>query len=130
MSVMNNRNVSRNSVGFAIFVLVLIVKHRKIRLITALSYIVVFDCLENSTARFMGMGAVGETTLLGEFENFLEVAGQFLTFHIKSAKAFDTWGVDQEPLPTSPKGRSAPSPWGRDGERLIISEKVVVCMPV
>ena len=106
MSVMNNRNVSRSSVGFAIFVLVLIVEHRKIRLITALGYIVVFDCLENCATRLVGMGAVGKTALLGELENFLKVAGQFFTLHIEGAKAFDTWGVDQEPLPTSPKGRS------------------------
>ena len=85
-------------IGFAIFVFVLVVKHGEVRLVAALGDIVVFDGFEYSTSGFMGMSAVGETTLLRELENLLEIARQLFTFHIEGAKTLDAWGVDE---PTS-----------------------------
>ena len=55
----------------------------------------VFDCLENSATRLVGMGAVGEAALLGEFEDFLEVAGEFFAFHVEGTKALDARGIDE-----------------------------------
>ena len=34
----------------------------------------------------MGVGAIGETALLGKLKNLLEIAGQFLFLHIKRAE--------------------------------------------
>ena len=88
--------ISRSLIGLAVFVFVLVVEHREIALITALGDVVVFDGFEHSTAWLMGVGAVAEAALLGELEDFLEIAGQFLAFHIEGAKAFDAWSVDEK----------------------------------
>ena len=53
-----------------------------------------FEGLEYGTARLMGMGAVGETTVFGEAEDLTEIAGDLLGFHVKGAKALDARGVD------------------------------------
>ena len=54
----------------------------------------VFKSLEYGTARLVGMGTVGETAVLGETEDFLEVTRQLLWLHVEGAKALDAWGVD------------------------------------
>ena len=82
-------------IGFAIFVFVLVVQHREVRLVATLCDIVAFDGFQYGTARLVSVGAVRETTLLGEFKNLLEIAGQLLTLHIEGAKALDAWGVDE-----------------------------------
>ena len=82
-------------VGLAVFVFVLVVEHREIALITAWGDVVVFDGFEDSAARFVGVGTVGEAALLGKLEDFAEIAGEFLTFHVEGAEAFDAWGVDE-----------------------------------
>ena len=56
----------------------------------------VFQRFEYGTARFVGVSAVRETAVLREMENLLEVAGEFLWFHIERAKALDAWSVDEE----------------------------------
>ena len=58
--------------------------------------VVVFDSFEHGTAGFMCVCAVAETALLGETEDFLEVAGQFLALHIKGTEALDAWRVDEK----------------------------------
>ena len=60
-----------------------------------MGYVVVFDGFEHSTAWLMGVGAVAEAALLGELEDFLEIAGEFLALHIKGAEALDAWSVDE-----------------------------------
>ena len=45
-------------VGFAVFVFVLVVEHREVRLVSALGDVVVFYGFQYSTAWLMGMGAV------------------------------------------------------------------------
>ena len=87
----------KSLVSLTILALVLIIKHRQVRLVSAFGYIMVFERLEHSTSRFVGVGAVRETAVLREMEYLLEVAGQFLWLHIERAKAFDAWGVDEEP---------------------------------
>ena len=85
-------------VGLAVFVFVLVVEHREITLVTALGDVVVFDGFENGAARFVGVGTVGEAALLGKLEDFAEIAGEFLTFHVEGAETFDAWGVDEPAL--------------------------------
>jgi hypothetical protein len=87
--------ISRGLIGFAVFVFVLVVEHREVRLIAALGDVVVFDGLQDGTAWFVGVGTVGEAALLGKLEDFLEIAGQLFALHIEGAKALDTWGVDE-----------------------------------
>ena len=83
-------------VGLAVFVFVLVVEHREITLVTALGDVVVFDGFENGAARFVGVGAVGEAALLGELEDFAEIAGQLLTLHVEGAKTLDAWRIDEK----------------------------------
>ena len=83
-------------VGLAVFVLVLVVEHGEVGLVAALGDVVVFYGFEYGTAWLMGMGAVGEAALLGEFEDFLEIAGQLLPFHIEGAEALDAGSVDEK----------------------------------
>ena len=45
----------------------------------------------------MGMGAIGETTVLRETEDLLEIAGKLLWLHVEGAEAFDAWCIDQPP---------------------------------
>ena len=74
--------------------LFLIVHHGEIRLITALSDIVVLECLEYRTTRFVGVGAVGEAAVFGEPEYLGEVAGELLRFDVEGAEALDARRVD------------------------------------
>ena len=83
-------------VGFAIFVFVLIVEHGKVGLVAALCDVVVFDSFEYRTAGFMGVRAVRETALLGELEDFLEIACQLFALHVEGTETLDSWGVDKE----------------------------------
>jgi hypothetical protein len=85
----------QSSISFSIFAIILVVEHRKVRLITALGNKMIIDGLQNGTSRFMGMGAVRKTALLGIFEYLTEIAGQFLAFHIEGTEALDAWGVDE-----------------------------------
>ena len=87
--------ISRSLIGLAVFVFVLVVEHGEVGLVAALGNVVVFDGLQDGTAWFVGMGTIREATLLGELEDFLEIAGQFLAFHIEGAKAFDAWSIDE-----------------------------------
>jgi hypothetical protein len=82
-------------ISFAIFVFVLIFKHGEVGLVATLRNVMVLDGLQNGTARLMGMGAIRKTAILGEMEDFLEVAGQLLTLHIEGTKALDSWSVDE-----------------------------------
>ena len=83
-------------VGFAIFVFVLVVEHGEVRLVTALGDVVVFYGLQDGTAGFVCVCAVGKAALTGELENFAEIAGKLFTLHVEGAKALDAWGVDEE----------------------------------
>ena len=60
----------------------------------------VLDSLQDSAARLMGVGAVGEAAVLGEVEDFLEVAGQFLALHVEGAKALNARSVDEIATPS------------------------------
>ena len=82
-------------VGLAVFVFVLVVEHREIALITALGDVVVFDGFEDSAARFVGVGTVGEAALFGELEYLLEIAGQLLALHIEGAEPLNARGVNK-----------------------------------
>ena len=52
------KQIPRSLVGFAVFVFVLVIQHREIRLVSALGDVVLFDSLENGTAGLVGVGAV------------------------------------------------------------------------
>jgi hypothetical protein len=80
-------------IGFAVFVFILVVEHGEVRLISTLGDVVVFYCLADGTTGFVGMCTVRETALLGKLEDFLEIAGKFLSFHIESSKALDARSV-------------------------------------
>ena len=102
---------------FSVFVFILVVEHREIRLVTALGNVMVFNSLQYRTARLMGVGTVRETALLGVLEDFLEIAGQLLTLHIKCAEALNAWRVDDiggSPLPLDRRSlaRQEPPPTG------------------
>ena len=90
--------IPRGLISFAVFVFVLVVEHREIALVTALGDEMVLDSLEDGTTGFVCVGAVGEAALLGEFEDFAEIAGELLAFHVEGAEAFDAWGVDEPTL--------------------------------
>ena len=83
------------SIGFAVFVFVLVVKHGQIRLVAALRNEVVLYRLEYCTARLVRVRTVRETALLRELEDFLEIACEFFTLHVESTKAFDAWCVNE-----------------------------------
>ena len=83
------------SVGFAVFVLVLVVEHREVTLVAALGDVVVLDSLQHGAARLVGVGAVAEAALLAVLEDFAEVAGQLLALHVERAEALDARGVDE-----------------------------------
>ena len=51
-------------VGLAVFAFVLVVEHGEVGLITAGGDEMVFESLKNGTTRLMGVGAIGETTVL------------------------------------------------------------------
>ena len=85
-------------VGFAIFVFVLVVEHGEVRLVAALGDVVVFYSLQDGTAGFMCVCAVGEAALAGELEDFAEIAGKLFTLHVEGTKALDAWGVDEPTL--------------------------------
>ena len=55
----------------------------------------VLEGLEHGTARFVGVGAVGETAVLGEMEDILEIAGNLLRLHVEGAETLDAWSVDE-----------------------------------
>ena len=82
-----------------IFVLVLILQHGEITLITALGNVMFRHGLAHGTSWLMGMGTVGETTVLGELEDLTEITRQLFLLDIKGAEALDSRRVD-EPAPT------------------------------
>ena len=55
----------------------------------------VFEGFEDRTAGFMGVGTVGEATVFGELEDFLEITCQFFGFHIEGAEALYPWSIDE-----------------------------------
>ena len=55
----------------------------------------VLHCLDDGTARFMGVGAVGELAVLREPEYLLEVAGEFLLLYIEGSEALDARSIDE-----------------------------------
>ena len=57
----------------------------------------VFEGLEDGTAGFVGVGAVGETAVFREAEDLGEVAGEFLGGHVEGAEAFDARSVYHPP---------------------------------
>ena len=57
----------------------------------------VFEGLEDGTAGFVGVGAVGETAVFREAEDLGEVAGEFLRGHVEGAEAFDSRSVYHPP---------------------------------
>ena len=94
-------------IRFAVFVLVLVVEHRQVRLVAAGGDEVIVEGLQHGTARLVGVGAVGEAALPRELEKLLEIAGQLFALHVEGAEALDARGVNKKPLLASPKGRNA-----------------------
>ena len=84
------------SICFAVFVFILVVEHREIRLVTTLCDVVVLYRLQYGTSWFVSVRAVREAALLGKFKDFLEIARQLLAFHVEGAKALDAWSVDKK----------------------------------
>ena len=79
--------------GLPVFFFIFIFHHGEVGLIAALGDVVVFEGLEDGTAGFVGVGAVGETAVFRETEDLGEVAGEFLGGHVEGAEAFDTRSV-------------------------------------
>ena len=78
-----------------VFALILVFKHGEVGLVTGFGDVMFFEGFEHGTARFVGMGAVGETAVFGELEDFLEITCQFFGFYVEGAEAFDARGVDE-----------------------------------
>ena len=70
-----------------IFIPFLILQHTQIRLVTRVRNLAVCHRLEDGAPRLVGMGAVGEATILGESEDLSKVTSDLLGLHIKGAKA-------------------------------------------
>ena len=51
--------------------------------------------LDDGTARFVGVGTVGELAVLRKLENFLEIAGEFLLLDIKGTEALDARSINE-----------------------------------
>lgn len=54
----------------------------------------IFEGFPYGTTWFVSVGAVGETAVLREMENLLEIACELFWFHVERAEALDAWGVD------------------------------------
>ena len=50
--------------------------------------------LDDGTARFVGVGTVGELAVLRKLENFLEIAGEFLLLDIKGTEDLDARSIN------------------------------------
>ena len=79
----------------AVFRFVLVFKHTEVAVVAALCDIMVFERFENSTTRFVGVGAVTEAAVLREMKDFLEVAADLLRLHVEGAEALDAGSVDE-----------------------------------
>ena len=88
------KGIPRDLIGLAVFVFVLVVEHGEVGLVAALGDVVVFYGFDYGTAGFVGVGAVGEAALLGELEDFLEIAGQLFAFHIEGSEALYSRSID------------------------------------
>ena len=88
-------SVTLSLLGFAVLPFLLIIEHREIRLIAALGDIMFLHSFQHSTARFMRMRAVRETAVFGEVEDILEITGNLFGLHIKCAKAFNAWRINE-----------------------------------
>ena len=86
--------INVDSIARAILALVLVFKHGEVGLVARRGYVVIFYRIKHSTTGFVGVGAVGEPAILGEAEDFLEVAGYFFGLHIEGAKAAYAGRVD------------------------------------
>ena len=84
--------------GLPVFFFIFVFHHGEVGLIAAWGDVVVFEGLEDGTAGFVGVGAVGETAVFREAEDLGEVAGKFLGGHVEGAEAFDSRSVDEPPL--------------------------------
>ena len=93
-------------VGFAITILVLILEHGEVGLVAALRDVMVFDGFQDGTARLVGVGAVAEAAVLGEVENLLEVACQFLALHVEGAKTLNARRINEIGSRTGKSGLS------------------------
>lgn len=77
----------------AILPVFFVFQHRKVGIVSALRNVMVFECLKDGTAWLMRVGTITETALFGEMENISEITGEFFFFHIKCAKALDSWSI-------------------------------------
>lgn len=88
-------SVTLSLLGFAVLPFLLIIEHREIRLIAALGDIMFLHGFQHSTTWFMCMCTVRETAVLGEVEDILEITGNLFGLHIKCAKAFNAWRINE-----------------------------------
>src|SRR5690554_5914134 len=65
-------------------------------MIAAFTDVVIFDCLQHCTARFIKMQAVVIFTVFRYPEYFREIVRYFGTTHIDGTKTFDTRGINQK----------------------------------
>lgn len=56
---------------------------------------VLVERCENGAARLVGVGAVGESAVVGVVENLTEVGGELFGFDVECAEPFDARGVDE-----------------------------------
>ena len=87
--------VNLSLLRLAILPFLLIIEHREVRLIAALSDVMILHSLQHGTARFMGMGTIGETAVFREAEDILEITGNLFGLHVKRAKALNSRRVDE-----------------------------------
>ena len=63
-------------------------------MVAALGNVMVVKGFPDGTAWLVGVGTIGETAVLGEMENLLEIACQFLRLHIEGAEALDARSIN------------------------------------
>ena len=78
-----------------VFALGFVFEHGEVGLVAGFGDVMVFEGFEDSTAGFVGMGAVGETAVFGETEDLLEITCQFFGLHVEGAEAFDARSIDE-----------------------------------
>ena len=72
-----------------------ILHHRKVRLVSALGDIMVFQSLQHGTTWFVCMRTIIKPAPLREVEDLAEIARQLLRLHIERPESLDSWRINQ-----------------------------------
>ena len=86
------------SICRAIFGVVFVGEDGEVALIARRGYQMIFYGLQHGTSGLVGVGAVGEAAVLGEVEDFLEIARQLFFLYVEGSEAAYSRCVDDVPF--------------------------------